>query len=374
VRILELAGIGPGPFAAMLLSDMGAEVIRIDRIGAAPVHPHDFPLRGRRTVAVNLKTPDGIATVLKMVEGADGLIEGFRPGVMERLGLGPDVCLKRAPHLVYGRMTGWGQDGPLSRAAGHDLNYIALTGALWATGEAERPPTFAMNLLGDYGGGAMPLVVGMLAGLLQAQRTGQGDVVDAAICDGTNMLMTHIQSRRAMGIWQDAREANHLDGGTPWYGVYECADGKWISIAPIEQKFWQCLVQELGCDLSEFGDRSDQGTWPATRKKLADIFKGRTRDYWDERLAGTDACYAPVLSPAEAHAHPHMVARTNFFDGSTEHPKPSPRFNSQTIGAPSMPHAPDADTAAVLAEAGFSNAEITSLVQAGAIAVRPKED
>jgi len=367
LKVIELAGIGPGPFAAMSLSDMGAEVIRIDRIGAAPVHPDDFLVRGRRTITVNLKTPEGVAAVLRLIEAADGLIEGFRPGVMERLGLGPDVCLKRAPHLVYGRMTGWGQDGPYAQAAGHDLNYIALTGALWATGEADRPPTFAMNLLGDYGGGAMPLVVGMLAGLVQAKRTGRGDVIDAAICDGTNMLMTYIQSRRAMGLWLDERAANYLDGGTPWYGVYECADGKWISIAPIEQKFWDRLVMQIGCKADDFGDRADRGTWQATRRKLTDIFRAYPQAYWDARLAGTDACYAPVLSPAEARAHPHMAARDSFFDAPADQPRPAPRFDGQTVDEPDAPRAPDADTLAVLADAGFSRAEVKALLQAGAI-------
>lgn len=264
-------------------------------------------------------------------------------------------------------MTGWGQDGPLSQAAGHDLNYIALTGALWATGEANRPPTFAMNLLGDYGGGGMPLALGMLAGILQAQRTGKGDVVDAAICDGTNTLMTHIQSRRAMGIWQDAREANHLDGGTPWYGVYECADGNWISIAAIEPKFWDCLVQQLGLRAADFGDRADRSTWPATGAKLRDTFLGQSRDHWDALLAGTDACYAPVLSPAEARNHPHMTARAAFFNESGDHPKSAPRFESLTSAASQPPRDPGADTLEILTEAGFSEVQIRELAHAGCI-------
>ena len=374
LRILEFAGIGPGPFAAMLLSDMGADVVRIDRVGAGPVHPMDFPLRGRRSIAVDLKSAEGVAAVLRLVERAHGLIEGFRPGVMERLGLGPDVCLARAPHLVYGRMTGWGQDGPLAQAAGHDLNYIALTGALWTTGEADRPPAFATNLLGDYGGGAMPLAFGMVAGLLQAHRTGHGDVVDAAICDGTNMLMTHLQSRRAMGMWRDERGANHLDGGTPWYAVYACADGRWISVAAIESRFWDCLVAGLGCDPGEFGDRSDRVTWDATRVKLRDIFASRPRDHWDDRLAGTDACYAPVLTPAEARAHPHMAARDAFFDGDAPCPRPAPRFASHAPSPPEPPGRSGDDTRGVLAEAGFSAAEIDALIRADAVAAVAKKD
>ena len=355
----------------MLLSGMGAEVIRIDRVGAGPVRPSDFPLLGRRNIAIDLKAPGATEAVLRLLETADGLIEGFRPGVMERLGLGPDVCHARNPRLVYGRITGWGQDGPLAHAAGHDLNYIALTGALWATGEADRAPTFCTNLLGDYGGGALPLALGMVAGLLQAVRNGTGDVVDAAICDGTNALMMHMQSRRAMGIWRDERAANHLDGGAPWYNVYECADGSWISIAPLEQKFWECLVEQLGYRPTDFGDRADRETWPATQAKLRDIFLSKPRSHWDALLEGTDACYAPVLSPAEARSHPHMAARQAFFDGDWDHPKPAPRFASQ--GGLDVPDVTDDDTVSVLIEAGFSEADLDGLRSSQAIRASVEE-
>lgn len=371
LRIVEFAGIGPAPFAAMMLADAGAEVIRIDRIGSAP-EPRDYTLRGRKSVALNLKDPGAIDVALRLIKHADGLIEGFRPGVIERLGLGPDTCLAANPRLVYGRMTGWGQDGPLARSAGHDLNYIALTGALWATGEAERPPAFAMNLLGDFGGGGMYLAFGMLAAILRARAMGQGDVVDAAICDGTNSLMTFIQARRAMGLWQDARSANHLDGGTPWYGVYECADGQWISIAAIEPQFWTCLLELL--QLGEVGDRSDRSTWDATRAQLRDTFLGHPRAHWDALLAGTDACYAPVLSPAEAASHPHMAARAAFLSDGKDQPAAAPRFQSASTNTPTPPRPPGADTRALLVQTGLSHTEVDRLISCGVIAAASTQD
>ena len=371
LRIVEFAGIGPGPFAAMLLADMGADVIRIDRVGA-PAMPQDFTLRGRRSVALNLKDPAAVELALKLVASADGLIEGFRPGVMERLGLGPDACHARNTRLVYGRMTGWGQDGPLSNAAGHDLNYIALTGALWATGDADRAPTFALNLLGDYGGGAMYLAFGMLAGLIRAQRTGEGDIVDAAICDGTNSLMTFLHGRRAMGRWTDTRAANTLDGGVPWYGVYECADGEWISIAAIEPQFWVCLLDRLG--LGDLGDRSDPTTWEATRKTLASTFRQKARADWDSLLTGTDACYAPVLSPAEARQNPHMAARHAFLDTAHDEPAPAPRFSYAAATPCAAPRDPGADTHAVLEELGVTQDDLTDLISTGAVAAPTMQD
>ncbi|MEM9428571.1 MAG: CaiB/BaiF CoA-transferase family protein, partial [Pseudomonadota bacterium] len=272
LRIVEFAGIGPGPYAAMMLADMGADVVRVDRIDAA-YDRYDFLARGRRSISLDLKQSAAVDVALKLIDSADGLIEGFRPGVMERLGLGPEVCRARTPGLVYGRMTGWGQDGPLAQAAGHDLNYIALTGALWATGEADRPPTFAANLLGDFGGGGMFLALGMVAGLLKAARSGDGDVVDAAITDGTHALMTFLHARRASGRWTDARCANTLDGGAPWYGVYECACGGWVSIAAIEPRFWAELLRLLQLDEATLGDRADRAQWSRIRGILAETFR-----------------------------------------------------------------------------------------------------
>ncbi len=364
LRIIEFAGIGPGPFAAMMLADMGAEVIRIDRTGS-PETPNDFMLRGRRSIALNLKDPQASGIAMRLIETADGLIEGFRPGVMERLGLGPDACFERNPRLVYGRMTGWGQDGPLAHAAGHDLNYIALTGALWGTGEPDRAPTFPMNLLGDFGGGGMYLAFGMLAGILNAKRTGQGDIVDAAICDGTNSLMTFIQARRAMGEWGNERGVNLLDGGVPWYAVYECSDGKWISVGALEPQFWTCLLDKL--QLNDIGDRTDPRTWDETRQRLSQTFAAHPQEHWIDLLEGTDACFAPVLSPAEARHHSHMASRNAFLPGTFDEPAPAPRFaNAQTQGRMPSP-VPGEHTSEILAEIGFEAAEIEELIASAGI-------
>ena len=293
VRVIEFAGIGPGPFAGMMLADMGAEVIRIDRAGATdPQIAQEFMARGRRSIALDLKNPDAVAVALRLIETADALIEGFRPGVMERLGLGPDVALAANPRLVYGRMTGWGQTGPISPTAGHDLNYIALSGALWASGPGDGKPAFPLNLLGDFGGGGMMLAFGIATGLLKAARTGRGDVVDAAISDGTTTLMSMIYSRIAMGRWSDRRQDNYLDGGAPWYDVYECADGHWITIGALEPKFWQVLLDRLGLDPTQLGDRADRSTWPATRQLLTALFLSQPRAHWTALLEGTDACFA----------------------------------------------------------------------------------
>ena len=371
LRIIEFAGIGPGPFAGMMLADMGAEIIRIERPGAGSpsgqgAHELEFLARGRKSIALNMKAPGAVDLALKLIEGADGLIEGFRPGVMERLGLGPDVCLARNPRLVYGRMTGWGQDGPVSRTAGHDLNYIALSGALWASGEADRAPTFPLNLLGDFGGGGMFLAFGMVTGLLKAARTGQGDVVDAAIVDGTAALMSMIYSRRAMGLWKDERASNALDGGVPWYGVYECADGGWITIGSLEPQFWAVLLEKLDLTPEQMGDRTDRTLWPAMRETLAGIFMSRPRDHWVDLLQDTDACFAPVLSPAEAPDHPQNRARGIFSDGPVQ-PMPAPRFARSDTPLPSTPPAPGADSREVLDSLGLSAAEIETLFKAGAV-------
>lgn len=371
LRIIEFAGIGPGPFAGMMLADMGAEIIRIERPGAGSpsgqgAHELEFLARGRKSIALNMKAPGAVDLALKLIEGADGLIEGFRPGVMERLGLGPDVCLARNPRLVFGRMTGWGQDGPVSRTAGHDLNYIALSGALWASGEADRAPTFPLNLLGDFGGGGMFLAFGMVTGLLKAARTGQGDVVDAAIVDGTAALMSMIYSRRAMGLWKDERASNALDGGVPWYGVYECADGGWITIGSLEPQFWAVLLEKLDLTPEQMGDRTDRTLWPAMRETLAGIFMSRPRDHWVDLLQDTDACFAPVLSPAEAPDHPQNRARGIFSDGPVQ-PMPAPRFARSDTPLPSTPPAPGADSREVLDSLGLSAAEIETLFKAGAV-------
>ena len=371
LRIIEFAGIGPGPFAGMMLADMGAEIIRIERPGAGSpsgqgAHELEFLARGRKSIALNMKAPGAVDLALKLIEGADGLIEGFRPGVMERLGLGPDVCLARNPRLVFGRMTGWGQDGPVSRTAGHDLNYIALSGALWASGEADRAPTFPLNLLGDFGGGGMFLAFGMVTGLLKAARTGQGDVVDAAIVDGTAALMSMIYSRRAMGLWKDERASIALDGGVPWYGVYECADGGWITIGSLEPQFWAVLLEKLDLTPEQMGDRTDRTLWPAMRETLAGIFMSRPRDHWVDLLQDTDACFAPVLSPAEAPDHPQNRARGIFSDGPVQ-PMPAPRFARSDTPLPSTPPAPGADSREVLDSLGLSAAEIETLFKAGAV-------
>lgn len=369
LRIVEFAGIGPGPFAGMMLADMGAEIVRIDRPGAAKGDPAlDFMARGRRSLALDLKRPEAVALALWLVAGADGLIEGFRPGVMERLGLGPEVCRARNPRLVYGRMTGWGQDGPVAQAAGHDLNYIALSGALWSIGEAGRPPAIPLNLLGDFGGGGMFLAFGMVTGLLKAARSGQGDVVDAAICDGTAALMAMIYSRRAMGLWADRRQANLLDGGVPWYGVYQCADGEWITIGAIEPQFWACLLELLGLEPAEIGDRARPEDWPAMRARLAALFLSRPRAHWCALLEGTDACFAPVLSPAEAPAHPHNAARGIFAPAGPAQPMPAPRFATAQTPLPSAPpRHPGADSRAILRDAGLAEAEIAALFHSGAV-------
>ncbi|MEP4980635.1 CaiB/BaiF CoA-transferase family protein [Ascidiaceihabitans sp.] len=367
LRIIEFAGIGPGPFAAMMLADMGAEVIRVDRISDVPAHPNDFTLRNRRSLALNLKDPKAIDIALSLIASADALIEGFRPGVMERLGLGPDVCNGRNPKLVYGRMTGWGQDGPWAQAAGHDLNYIALSGALWATGEADSKPTFPMNLLGDYGGGGMYLAFGIVAGILNAQTTGKGDTVDAAICDGTNSLMTFIHSRRAMGLWEDRRQANKLDGGVPWYDVYQCADGEWISIGALEPQFWAKLLEILDIPVDQVGRRDDPSTHAATRALLEQTFAAHPQAYWNDLLSGTDACYAPVLRPNEARTHPHMAARNAFQPQGPEQPSPAPRFALAGNGPMQPPSDPGAETVTLLEELGFSADDIQHLIVQGAI-------
>lgn len=363
LRVLEMAGIGPGPFCGMLLADMGADVVRIDRADGPPGSARDVTGRGRRSVALDLKRPASIAAVLRLVEGADALIEGFRPGVMERLGLGPEACQAKNPRLVYGRMTGWGQSGPLAPTAGHDINYIAISGALDAIGTAEAPVP-PLNLVGDYGGGGMLLAMGLLAALLHAQRTGQGQVVDAAMSDGAALLMAPIYSMRAAGRWGAPRGGNFLDGGAPFYGTYRCACGGFLAVGPIEPQFFAMFIQRLGLAEADFSGRGEATNWPALRVRLAAAIATRTRDDWAAIFDGSDACVAPVLSMAEAPGHPHNTARQTFFerDGVTQ-PSPAPRFSA----TPSKPGPPaplrGADTRDFLREAGFSEAEITELTE-----------
>jgi alpha-methylacyl-CoA racemase len=325
-RIVEFAGIGPGPFACMMLADMGAEVVTLDRIGARK-NLKSATGRGRKVVELDLKDETAIAQVLDLLAHADALIEGFRPGVMERLGLGPDEVQARNPRLVYGRMTGWGQEGPLAQAAGHDINYIAVTGALAAIGGKDKPVP-PLNLVGDFGGGALYLVVGVLAALLEASKSGKGQVVDAAMCDGAASLMSMFFDLAAAGRWSDARESNFLDGGAHFYGVYECACGNFISIGSIEPQFYALLRQHAGLSDTDFDHQMDPKAWPGLRQKLADVFKTRTRGDWCHIMEGTDICFAPVLTMSEASDHPHVAARQIFVSrhGVTQ-PAPAPRFS-----------------------------------------------
>lgn len=340
IRIVELQGIGPGPFCGMLLSDLGADVIRIDRAGggrAAP--PPHVETRGRRSIALDLKNPDDVEKALKLIEKADGLIEGFRPGVMERLGLGPDVALARNPRLAYGRMTGWGQTGTLSHAAGHDLNYIALTGALGAMGRKGEAPYPPLNLIGDYGGGALYLAFGLLAAVISARNTGEGQVIDVAMTDGAASLTSMFYGMRAMGVWSDERQANLLDGGAHFYDCYETSDGKYVSLGSIEPQFYSLLLEKAGLKEPEFQDQMARDNWPSLKAKTAEVMKTKTRDEWCEIMEGTDVCFAPVLSLDEAPKHPHNVARQTFveYEGVTQ-PAPAPRF-SKTPGAIQRPPA-----------------------------------
>ncbi|HZG04510.1 MAG TPA: CaiB/BaiF CoA-transferase family protein [Streptomyces sp.] len=352
VRVVELAGIGPGPFAAMLLADLGADVVRVDRPGGPGlgIDPAlDVTGRNKRSVVVDLKAADGPATVLDLAERADVLIEGYRPGVAERLGVGPEQCLARNPGLVYGRMTGWGQDGPLAASAGHDIGYTAVTGALGMIGPAGGPPAVPANLLGDYAGGSLYLVVGVLAALHHARTGGRGQVVDAAIVDGTSHLTAMIHGMLAAGAWQDRRGANLLDGGCPFYGVYETADGQWMAVGALERPFYDEFARLLGLDADGTApDRDDPARWGELREAVAARFRTRTRREWTEVFEGTDACVAPVLSLREAPAHPHLAARGTFteYAGLTQ-PAPAPRF-SATPGALRRPPAvPGADAAGV---------------------------
>jgi len=313
LKIVEFAGIGPGPFCGMLLSDLGADVVRIDRLGGRGGAPTDVTARGRRSVALDLKDPAAVETALQLMDRADAVFEGFRPGVMERLGLGPDVALKRNPKLVFGRMTGWGQFGPYAQAAGHDINYISLTGALHAIGPADKPVP-PLNLVGDFGGGALYLAFGLLAGVIHARASGQGQVIDCAMTDGAASLMSMFYGMSASGMWSDTRQANMLDGGAQFYDTYECADGNWISLGSIEPQFYALLLEKAGLSDPAMQAQMNRAEWPALKAKVAAAIKSKTRAEWCEIMDGTDVCFAPVLSLAEAPHHPHNVARKTFVE------------------------------------------------------------
>ena len=333
VKIVEFAGIGPGPFCGMLLADMGADVVRIDRAESAGRGHPDLANRGKRSVAIDLKKPEGVEAALSLMEKADGLIEGFRPGVMERLGVGPDVALKRNPKLVYGRMTGWGQTGPWSSMAGHDIDYIALTGALHTMGRKGEPPAPPLNLVGDFGGGALYLAMGLLAGVIEARTSGKGQVIDCAMIDGAASLMTMFFNMKTVGMWTPERDSNLLDGGAHFYDTYECADGKWLAVGAIEPQFHAELVKGLGLPADVFGMYMDRAKWPEYSLRVAEVVKTKARDEWMKVFDGTDACVAPVLSMDEAPKHPHNAERSTFVEafGVTQ-PGPAPRF-SRTAGA-----------------------------------------
>ncbi len=373
IRIIEMAGIGPGPFACMLLADMGAEVIRVDRPGAMSLsgNPADIVGRGRRSIAINLKQKQGVETVLQLVASADALIEGFRPGVMEKLGLGPDVCLNRNAKLVYGRMTGWGQEGPLSQAAGHDINYIAITGALDAIGRKDSGPVPPLNLVGDYAGGSSYLVMGLLAALLEASISGQGQVVDAAISDGVINLMSATYGFKAMGMWEGPRAGNLLDGGAHFYDTYECSDGQWIAIGSIEPQFYALLLEKLGMQSDEgasgkvdIGAQLDRSRWPVLKEKITEIIKTKTQAQWCELMEGTDVCFGPVLSMDEAPNHPHNVARKAFLErDSVVQPAPAPKFSRTPLEAGKTSVAAGADSRELLRELGLQESAIAELFE-----------
>jgi len=359
-RVVEFAGIGPGPMGAMLLADLGATVLRLVRpdkvqMGSEKVPGFDLTCRNRQLLTVDLKSKEGVALALDLVGKADALIEGFRPGVMERLGLGPEVCLARNPRLVFGRMTGWGQDGPLAQAAGHDINYIALTGALWSIGREGERPVPPLNLVGDYGGGGMLLAVGVLAALLEAKGSGKGQVVDAAMVDGASLLIAPIYAMKARGGWGTERGRNRLDGAAPYYDTYECSDGRWLAVGPIEPQFWAEMLRLLGLDPARFEARNDPAHWAALKAELAAAFRTRTRDDWAAVFEGTDACVSAVLSMDEAPRHPHLAARGTFVerDGAIQ-PAPAPRFSRTAGVAGAPPPLRGEHTEAVLADWGVA--------------------
>jgi alpha-methylacyl-CoA racemase len=373
IRIVEIAGIGPGPFAAMMLADMGAEVLRVDRAQSVPASPpaepsFDLLNRGRRSIGVDLKQERGVETVLRLVEGADALLEGFRPGVMERLGLGPEVCLARNPRLVYGRMTGFGQEGPIAHAAGHDINYVALAGTLFHIGRAGERPLPPLNLVGDFGGGGMLLAFGVACALVERARSGKGQVVDAAMVDGAAVLMTMMHAFRQTPMWTDERGANLLDTGAHFYETYETKDGGYVAIGSIEPQFYAELLKRTGLEGQDLPRQMDRAQWPAMKARLAAIFKTKTRDEWCALMEGSDVCFAPVLTMGEAYTHPHNVARGTFVEiAGKMHPAPAPRFSRTRPEIARPPAHAGQHTDEALRDWGFSDADLRTLRDAKAI-------
>lgn len=372
-KFIEIAGVGPTQVCGMLLGDMGAQVIRVERLnkvqlGVTVSHEYELWNRSRQSIAVDLKTEEGKEIVLRLCQQADALYEGFRPGVMERLGLGPDECTQQNPKLIYGRMTGWGQTGPLAKAAGHDPNYIAITGVLDAVGERDGPPVIPLNLVGDYAGGAMYLAMGLLAALLETNKSGQGQVIDCAMVDGVNSLMTQYYGKLAAGVWEEKRGHNILDGGAHFFSVYKTQDDKYIVIGPIEERFYKQLIEKLGITEPEFEDQSNTEQWPQLKQKLQVIFSTKTQTQWCELLEGTDCCFSPVLSLTEATKHPHIQARGNFITvAGIEQPAPAPRFDRTPGEIQSPPVAAGNDTKTVLEQHDFSLTEIQDLLDKGVI-------
>ncbi|MFM1566425.1 MAG: CaiB/BaiF CoA transferase family protein [SAR86 cluster bacterium] len=370
LKIIEMAGIGPGPFCGMVLADLGAKIIRVDRASAIGTgSKQDAANRGKKSIAVDLKSEEGVEVVLKLVETADAIFEGFRPGVMERLGLGPDVCSKRNERIVFGRMTGWGQEGPLANAAGHDINYISLTGALAAIGRPGSPPVPPLNLIGDFGGGGMLLALGLVAALLEAKESKKGQVVDAAMTDGSALLMTMIYTMQSSGVWKTSMGSNLLDGGSHFYDTYECKDGKFISLGSIEPQFYALLCQIAELDESIFGNQMSRDSWPEKKEAIKKIILDKTRDEWCELMEGTDVCFAPVLDMSEAPKHPHNVERKTFIDleGVTQ-PAPAPRFSRTEPEVVSSPSVVGEHTDEVLTSIGLSDEDINTLKTSGAVA------
>ncbi len=374
VKIIELAGIGPVPYAGLLLSDLGADIVRVDRIDDGPFGAwsdprYDVLARGRRSIRLDLKKPEGLEIALRLMEGADASIEGWRPGVAERLGIGPEICLERNPRLVYGRMTGWGQDGRLAQAAGHDINYIALTGALHAIGKPGEPPTVPLNLVGDFGGGALFLALGVVSALLEASRSGRGQVVDAAMVDGAASLMTVFYGALAAGFWRDERGANMLDGAAPFYGVYETKDGRYVALGAIEPQFYAELLERLGLSNEDLPGQLDMAGWPRLRARLAELFRTKTREQWCKILEGSDACFAPVLGLTEAPAHPHMRERAAFVElDGVEQPAPVPRFSRSRCRIPRGPRRAGSDTVEILSQLGVGRQETARLARERVVA------
>jgi alpha-methylacyl-CoA racemase len=371
LRAVEMVGLGPGPFCGMLLADMGAEVLRVDRVDAARARDRSKPAtsamdRGKQAVAVDLKQPDGVETLLRLLEQADAFVEVFRPGVAERLGIGPDVALARNPGLVYGRLTGWGQDGPYAPAAGHDIDYIALAGALEPLGRAGEKPTPPINVLGDFAGGGMLLAFGIACAVFERERTGKGQVIDAAMVDGAALMLTPFYGARASGFWGE-RGTNHLDTGAPFYEVYETADDKFVAVGTVEPKFYAELMARIGVD-ADVDAQYDKTRWPDEKKRLAEVFRTKTREEWCTLFEGTDACFAPVLTPLEAPEHPHNRARGTFVElAGVPQPAPAPRFSRTAAATPAAAMHPGDDTEAVLAGWGFEAAEVERLRDLGAV-------